>query len=114
MAARRETPASYNSFTLKCTALRLKTSRDRIPRFFRDRTLNSKLFYSVSMHLFINGQEKTFSEPLRLSQLIAQLGMKDDRVAVELNREIVTRTQWSETKLTDGDRLEIVHFVGGG
>jgi sulfur carrier protein len=66
------------------------------------------------MHLFINGQEKTFSEPLRLSQLIAQLGMKDDRVAVELNREIVARPQWSETTLNDGDRLEIVQFVGGG
>ena len=40
--------------------------------------------------------------------------MKPDRVAVELNREIVPRDRWSETLLKDGDRLEIVHFVGGG
>jgi len=66
------------------------------------------------MHLFINGEDKTFGEPLGLAQLIERLGMKGDRVAVELNHEIVARAQWPETKLNDGDRLEIVHFVGGG
>jgi sulfur carrier protein len=66
------------------------------------------------MHLFINGDEKAFAEPLSLAELIEQLGMKGDRVAVELNREIVARAYWTETKLNDGDRLEIVHFVGGG
>jgi thiamine biosynthesis protein ThiS len=40
--------------------------------------------------------------------------MKPDRVAIELNREIVPRDQWPQTPLHDGDRLEIVHFVGGG
>jgi thiamine biosynthesis protein ThiS len=40
--------------------------------------------------------------------------MKSDRVAVELNRDIVTRDRWPDTLLKDGDRLEIVHFVGGG
>ena len=49
-----------------------------------------------------------------LSALISELGMKPDRVAVELNREIVPREQWTQTVLQDGDRLEIVHFVGGG
>ncbi len=66
------------------------------------------------MRLFINGNEKSFADSLSLAQLIEQLGMKGDRVAVELNREIIARAQWSETYLTDGDRLEIVHFVGGG
>jgi thiamine biosynthesis protein ThiS len=66
------------------------------------------------MRLFINGDEKSFADSLSLAQLIEQLGMKGDRVAVELNREIVSRAQWSETPLKDGDRLEIVHFVGGG
>jgi thiamine biosynthesis protein ThiS len=42
------------------------------------------------------------------------LGMKVDRVAVELNRDIVPRDRWAETVLHEGDRLEIVHFVGGG
>ena len=40
--------------------------------------------------------------------------MKADRVAIELNREIVPRDRWSATRLNEGDRLEIVHFVGGG
>ncbi len=66
------------------------------------------------MHLFINGDEKNFADSLSLAQLIEQLGMKGDRVAVELNREIISRAQWAETNLNDGDRLEIVHFVGGG
>jgi len=73
-----------------------------------------RLSYIDCMHLFINGEEKTFAAPLSLAELIEQLGMKGDRVAVELNREIVARAQWAETQLNDGDRLEIVHFVGGG
>jgi len=66
------------------------------------------------MRLLINGKEQTFDEPLLLAQLIEKLGMKGDRVAVELNREIVSRGQWTVTSLKDGDRLEIVQFVGGG
>ncbi len=66
------------------------------------------------MRLFINGDEKNFPDFLSLAELIEQLEMKGDRVAVELNREIVSRAQWSGTQLKDGDHLEIVHFVGGG
>ena len=66
------------------------------------------------MRLFINGKEQTFEGPLTLVELLERLGMKGDRVAIELNREIVSRSQWAETSLRDGDRLEIVHFVGGG
>ena len=66
------------------------------------------------MRLTINGKEQSFDDPLTLAQLIEQLGMKGDRVAAELNREIVSRAQWSQTALRDGDQLEIVHFVGGG
>jgi len=65
------------------------------------------------MKITINGQEQT-SDPITLAQLIEHLGMKQDRVAVELNRNIVPRTQWQETNLSEGDKLEIVHFVGGG
>jgi sulfur carrier protein len=66
------------------------------------------------MQILVNGEQKSLPGPLSLAQLIEQLGMKGDRVAVELNREIVPRAQWSATELHDGDRLEIVHFVGGG
>jgi len=51
---------------------------------------------------------------LTLDSLLEQLSLKQDRVAVELNRELVPREQWSVTSLAEGDRLEIVHFVGGG
>jgi thiamine biosynthesis protein ThiS len=66
------------------------------------------------MKLQINGEVRDFSSPLSLGSLVEQLGMKQDRVAVELNRNIVPREQWAETPLGEGDRLEIVHFVGGG
>ena len=67
------------------------------------------------MKLHINGEEKSFDSPaLTLAALLEALGMKSDRVAVELNRDIVSRDRWAETALQDGDRLEIVHFVGGG
>lgn len=66
------------------------------------------------MRLFINGTERTFTTVSSLAGLIEELAMKGDRVAVELNREIVPRAEWSNTALHDGDRLEIVHFVGGG
>lgn len=68
------------------------------------------------MKLHINGEERTFNSPLpfTLAALVEILGMKADRVAVELNRDIVPRDRWPETRLKEGDRLEVVHFVGGG
>jgi thiamine biosynthesis protein ThiS len=65
------------------------------------------------MNLMINGETQVSSAET-LSALVEQLNMKPDRVAIELNREIVPRNQWPKTPLHDGDRLEIVHFVGGG
>lgn len=65
------------------------------------------------MKLIINGEERQF-EVINVAALIEQLGMKSDRVAVELNRDIVPRARWAEATLSDGDKLEIVHFVGGG
>ena len=66
------------------------------------------------MQLSINGQPRTFETKLLLSDLIEQLGMKAERVAVEHNGSIVPRERWAQTELRDGDRLEVVHFVGGG
>ncbi len=66
------------------------------------------------MKLQINGDSREFNEPLTLSALVEILGLKPDRVAVELNRSIVRRDDWPETDLREGDRLEMVQFVGGG
>jgi len=65
------------------------------------------------MNIIINGESQASSADT-LSALVDQLGMKSDRVAVELNRKIVPRDRWAETRLAEGDQLEIVHFVGGG
>jgi sulfur carrier protein len=71
----------------------------------------------MSFNVTLNGQDRGFDNlmpPVSLGQLIAELGLKGDRVAVELNGTIVERSRWSETPLTTGDKLEVVHFVGGG
>jgi len=66
------------------------------------------------MKLIINGEERSLENVSSLTSLLVQLGLKADRVAVELNREIAARASWDSTQLKDGDRLEIVQFVGGG
>ena len=66
------------------------------------------------MTLIINGEEKTLASDLTLAELVQHLGMKPDRIAVELNRQIMPRPEWPKIQLKNGDRLEIVHFVGGG
>lgn len=66
------------------------------------------------MILQINGEKRELPDALTVSSLVEHLGMKGDRVAIELNLDIVPRDRWSSTELHDGDRLEIVHFVGGG
>jgi len=68
----------------------------------------------VKMKLVINGEDREFETLTTVSDLIGQLGMKPDRVAVELNRDLISRDRWTTTPLSEGDRLEIVHFVGGG
>jgi thiamine biosynthesis protein ThiS len=66
------------------------------------------------MLLIINGDSREFADGLTVSALVDELAMRGDRLAIELNRDIVPRTRWTETSLKDGDKLEIVHFVGGG
>ena len=66
------------------------------------------------MKLIINGEERSLDNVSSLASLLKELGLKADRVAVELNREIVARGSWDSTSITEGDRLEIVQFVGGG
>ena len=71
----------------------------------------------MSLTLILNGQSRAFDtlpQPASLEQLIGKLGLKGDRVAIEHNGEIVPRVVWAKTTLNAGDRLEVVHFVGGG
>ena len=69
------------------------------------------------MKLLINGQQREFpslAPGAMLAELITALGFKADRVAVERNGEIAPRSSWEGLSLAEGDKLEIVHFVGGG
>ena len=54
------------------------------------------------------------SEGIHIVDLLAKLGLKPERLAVEINQRIVRRGDWASTTLADGDSVEIVHFVGGG
>ncbi|HEV2762326.1 MAG TPA: sulfur carrier protein ThiS [Pyrinomonadaceae bacterium] len=66
------------------------------------------------MRVQLNGETKDVAEGLSLEELVAQLNLAPERLAVELNREVVRRADWPRVKLSEGDRVEIVHFVGGG
>ncbi len=66
------------------------------------------------MKLVINGEERAFDQVRTLAELVESMGLKSDRVAIEHNRGIVPRAEWAQTVVQDGDRLEVVHFVGGG
>ena len=66
------------------------------------------------MQILLNGEPHHLDQPLTLSELIGQLGLTGKRLAVELNLEIVPRSQHADTRLGEGDRVEIVHAIGGG
>ena len=66
------------------------------------------------MQIYVNGESRELSGTLSLADLVAQLDLPATRIAVELNREVVRRNDWSGTMLHENDRIEIVHFVGGG
>ena len=66
------------------------------------------------MRLTVNGEERRVEGVARLADLVARLGLDPRKVAVELNLAIVPRSAYAQTALADGDRVEIVHFIGGG
>jgi thiamine biosynthesis protein ThiS len=62
----------------------------------------------------INGEGRDVANQSTLEDLVRELTLPPQRIAIELNHNVVRRSEWSETILNDGDRIEIVHFVGGG
>ena len=66
------------------------------------------------MTLTVNGEPKNVPQGLTLAQLVRELGLERNPIAVELNRQVVPRDRHGETRLAPGDRLEIVTLVGGG
>jgi len=66
------------------------------------------------MNLTINGEPRSVASPITLQQLLGELGLDGRKVAIERNREIVPKSTYDRVDLSDGDKLEIVHFIGGG
>jgi sulfur carrier protein len=66
------------------------------------------------MNLTVNGEIRTFGAVADVAALVVALGLDPRKVAVERNLEIVPRSAYGRTALADGDRIEIVHFIGGG
>jgi thiamine biosynthesis protein ThiS len=62
----------------------------------------------------VNGRPESIAEGATLTALLQQLGIQGPFVAVEVNRDVIPRNRHAETRLQAGDRIEIVHFVGGG
>lgn len=67
-----------------------------------------------SLRIRVNGEPREVPEGTSLEELVARLNLAPERLAVELNRQVVSRRVWPDTRLAEGDLVEIVHFVGGG
>jgi sulfur carrier protein len=71
----------------------------------------------MGLKVWLNGQERILSgveDGADLAQVVSALGLKADRIAVEVNGEIARRNAWPTAAVRAGDKLEVVHFVGGG
>jgi thiamine biosynthesis protein ThiS len=66
------------------------------------------------MRIQLNGQDHDLPGPMKLSTLVARLNLDGRKIAIERNLEIVPRSAYAATEIAEGDRLEIVNFVGGG
>ena len=64
--------------------------------------------------IILNGESRKLDRKVDLDKLIDLFSLPRDRVAVELNKTVIRRSDWGQTMLNDGDSLEVVHFVGGG
>ena len=66
------------------------------------------------MNIIVNDQPKDVEPSTTVAELLAQLGLADKYVAVEVNRDLVPKQKHAERHLADGDQVEIVTLVGGG
>ena len=66
------------------------------------------------MNIVVNGKEQELDHPVSVKQLLQILDLKGERVAVEVNLEIVDRKKFDDYEIKEGDKVEVIHFVGGG
>lgn len=65
-------------------------------------------------YITLNGERRDITVDVDLETLVNELELPSKRLAVELNGAVIRRVDWPETTVSDGDRIEVVHFVGGG
>lgn len=68
----------------------------------------------TAIQIFLNGELREAPELIKMDQLLELFSLPKQRVAIELNKQVIRRTDWPTTDVSDGDRIEVVHFVGGG
>ena len=66
------------------------------------------------MQVIINGETKQIERELNLQELLKKLELPTERIAIELNKTVVRKKDWAAVKEADSDKIEIIHFVGGG
>ena len=66
------------------------------------------------IQIFLNGEERSVPHAVDLDQLLEHFSLPKQRIAIELNNSVVRRTDWTQTVVKDTDKIEVVHFVGGG
>ena len=66
------------------------------------------------MQIYVNGEAKQVDERITIAELVSLLDLVNQRIAIEVNQELVLRSTFDSHRLTSGDRVEIVHAIGGG
>lgn len=66
------------------------------------------------MQVTVNGESRELPEGVKADELVERIGLAGQRIALEINREIVPRSEYAQTTLHEGDRVEIVRAIGGG
>lgn len=68
----------------------------------------------AAIDILLNGEDRVVAEGLDVSRLLEVFSLPSLRVAIELNGRVLRRADWPQTIVSDGDKIEVVHFVGGG
>lgn len=66
------------------------------------------------MQIIVNGETKQLERELNLQELLKKLELPTERIAIELNKSVVRKKDWASVRVADSDKIEIIHFVGGG
>lgn len=75
---------------------------------------HTRRLYSISMKIILNGKNRSLDHPITVSELLLEMGATGKRIAVEVNQEIVPRSEHAQFKLNNDDQVEVVQAIGGG